>query len=104
MMAQRKLAIREIQKGKPAGSYGPYVPGWQWMYYRAGFKERWDNKQWHDPHYRQFSSYVEEANKKGWYDAFIGPDREKVPVRDRVLISAGGNYLRRMTGSKVLYD
>ncbi len=97
-MAQRELGIREMRKKED------HVPGWQWMYYRAGYKNRWDKKEWHDPHYRAFSSYVEEANKKGWFDGFIGPDKEKVPLRDRVILSAGANYLRRLTGSQVLYD
>ncbi len=96
-MAQRELAIQD-------GKAGYIVPGWQWMYYRAGFKDRWDNQKWHDPHYRQFSSYVDEANKKGWYDGYIGPDKEKVPVRDRVLIAAGANFMRRLTGSQVVHD
>jgi steroid C-25 hydroxylase alpha subunit len=96
-MAERELDIQE-------GKRGPIVPGWQWMYYRAGFKDRWNNKQWHDPHYRSFSSYAEEASKKGWFDGYIGPDKEKDPVRDRVLISAGGNYLRRLPGSEVLFN
>jgi DMSO reductase family type II enzyme molybdopterin subunit len=81
-----------------------FIPGWQWLYYRAGFKDRWNNKDWHDPGYKDFQSYVDEANRKGWYDGFIGPDKEKIPGRDRVMISAGGNYLRRMTGSKVFFD
>lgn len=102
-MAQRELTFRDCAKGQPTGTYGLAVPGWQWMYYRAGFKDRWNNKNWHDPHYRQFSSYVEEANQKGWFDHFIGPDTEKTPVPDRVLISIGGNYLRRLTGSEVVY-
>jgi steroid C-25 hydroxylase alpha subunit len=96
-MAQRELDSQE-------GKQGYIVPGWQWMYYRAGFKDRWNNKQWHDPHYRSFSSYVEEANKEGWFDGYIGPDKEKVPVRDRVLISAGGNYLRRFPGTEVFLN
>jgi anaerobic selenocysteine-containing dehydrogenase len=74
------------------------------MYYRAGFKDRWNNQQWHPPQYRSYQSYIDEANQKGWYDGFIGPDKEPVPIRDRVFISAGGNHLRRMTGSKVLFD
>ena len=98
-------AMVRTEMGKANGRRGErrgLVPGWQWMYYRAGFKDRWNKKEWHDPHYRDFSSYVEEANKKGWYDGFIGPDKEKVPVRDRVMLA--GNYLRRLTGSKVVYE
>jgi DMSO reductase family type II enzyme molybdopterin subunit len=96
------VAWREMDKEE--GKKGYVVPGWQWMYYRAGFKDRWNNRRWHDPAYRDFQSYVDEANRKGWFDGFIGPDKEKIPVRDRVMISAGGNHLRRLTGSKVIFD
>jgi DMSO reductase family type II enzyme molybdopterin subunit len=96
------MAWREVDKKQ--ATQDRTVPGWQWLYYRAGFKDRLNNQQWHDPTYRDFQSYVDEANQKGWFDGFIGPDKEKVPVRDRVMIAAGGNYLKRNTGSKVLFD
>jgi DMSO reductase family type II enzyme molybdopterin subunit len=96
------IAWRELDRAGMKKHF--IVPGWQWLYYRAGFKQRWNNQQWHDPGYRDFQSYADEAKRKGWYGGFIGPDKEKIPVRDRVFISAGGNYLRRMPGSTVLFD
>jgi DMSO reductase family type II enzyme molybdopterin subunit len=96
------MAWRELDRLRMKQHF--IIPGWQWMYYRGGFKDRWNNKQNHDPGYRNFQTYVDEANRKGWFDGFIGPDKEKIPVRDRVMISAGGNHLRRLTGSKVLFD
>lgn len=96
------MAWREFDRVRMKKDF--IIPAWQWLYYRVGFKDRWNNKRWHDPSYRDYQSYVDEANRKGWYDGFIGPDKEKIPIRDRVFISAGGNHLRRMTGSKVLFD
>ena len=81
------------------------LAGWQWPYYRLGHKDRWNNKQWHDPHYRNgdFQSYLDEANQEGWVvNPYILP--ENAPRRDRVLIFEGANHLRKMPGNDVLYN
>jgi anaerobic selenocysteine-containing dehydrogenase len=96
------LGYRQHERDKKRQHY--IVPGWQWMYYRAGFKDRLNDRANHDPSYRDFESYVDEANQKGWWDGFIGPDQERAPVRDRVFISVGGDHMRRLTGSSVIND
>ncbi len=78
------------------GRMGP--PAFLW-YHQYGYKERWNNKDWHDPSMkRPFSEYMEEALANGWWDAASGNVWKD--TEPRVLIEAGGNILRRQRGGQ----
>jgi DMSO reductase family type II enzyme molybdopterin subunit len=78
------------------GRMGP--PAFLW-YYQYGYKERWNNKDWHDPSMkRPFNEYMEEALEKGWWDVASGNVWKD--TEPRVLIEAGGNILRRQRGGQ----
>ncbi|MCE7929561.1 MAG: ethylbenzene dehydrogenase [Chloroflexi bacterium CFX7] len=106
-----EIAIRELGK-KMAGSErgginqtdqvpvagGTSSPPAFWWYWQAGFRERWNRKEWNDPTMaRSFDDYFNEAMQKGWWDGLDAPRPEKPP---RVLIECGGNMLRRTRGGK----
>ncbi len=80
-----------------AGLTGMIPPAFLW-YNHAGYKERWNNKEWGDPTMkRSFGEYLEEAMDKGWWDGVVKPDPDTPP---RVLFEVGGNMLRRQRGGR----
>jgi len=67
-----------------------------WWYYQAGYKQRWEKREWGDESLpRDFADYFKEALNKGWWGDLAGPKPEQVP---HVLIECGGNMLRRTRG------
>lgn len=75
------------------------VPPVFWWYWQAGYKERWNNKEWGDPTMkRSFDDYLQESLDKGWWAGVNEAVRpEKKP---RVLFECGGNMLRRTRGGQ----
>jgi len=69
-----------------------------WWYWQAGYKERWNQKEWGDNTLpRDFDAYFDEALAAGWWDGVAGPTPDQEP---RVLVECGGNMLRRTRGGK----
>ncbi|RIK08637.1 MAG: ethylbenzene dehydrogenase [Acidobacteria bacterium] len=81
------------------GMGGNMVPPVFWWYWQAGYKERWNNKEWNDPTMkRSFDDYVQESLDKGWWEGVneaVRPDKHP-----RVLIECGSNMLRRTRGGQ----
>ncbi len=98
----REMAVNRAASnpaGARLGGLGRMIPPAFLWYYQYGFKERWNNREWHDPSMkRSFDEYMEEALEKGWWDAAAGNVwKDKEP---RVLMEAGGNLLRRHRGGQ----
>jgi DMSO reductase family type II enzyme molybdopterin subunit len=77
---------------------GAMVPPAFFWYEHAGFKERWNRRDWSDPSMqRDFDDYYREAiATKAW-----GAVAETTPsTPPRVLLEIGGNTLRRTRGGK----
>jgi anaerobic selenocysteine-containing dehydrogenase len=67
-----------------------------WWYWQAGYKDRWNNKEWNDPTMkRTFDEYFNEAVAAGWWKGVDEPRPEHPP---KVLIECGGNMIRRTRG------
>jgi len=106
-----EIAIREIAKmmaGQERGGInrtdqvpvagGTSAPPAFWWYWQAGYKERWNRREWGDTTLpRKFDDYFNEAMEKGWWKGLDRPRPEHPP---RVLIECGGNMLRRTRGGK----
>jgi DMSO reductase family type II enzyme molybdopterin subunit len=92
-----ELPEREIFRAMGSSFMVPPVFLW---YEHAGYKERWNRRDWSDPTMvRDFDDYYQEAvASKAW-----GPVAEKTPLTPpRVLLEIGGNTLRRTRGGKKL--
>jgi DMSO reductase family type II enzyme molybdopterin subunit len=82
---------------KAASGRTIYPAAFFW-YLHSGFRERWNNRDWHDPDMpREFEDYFEEASRSGGWGAAVEVARNKPP---RVLLEVGGNTLRRTRGGK----
>jgi anaerobic selenocysteine-containing dehydrogenase len=90
-----ELADRELFRMVGAGSMVP--PAFHW-YTHAGFRERWNRREWNDPAMpREFDAYWKEAvESKAWGEA-AEADESRPP---RVLLEVSGNTLRRTRGGK----
>ena len=109
--ATTEIAIREMAKrwsGQERGGInrtdqtpvggGSSAPPAFWWYWQAGYKERWNVKEWGDESLpRGFDEYFNEALAKGWWKGLDRPRPENPP---RVFIECGGNTLRRTRGGK----
>ena len=109
--ATTEIAVREIAKkmaGQERGGInrtdqtlvggGSSAPPAFWWYWQAGYKERWNTREWGDESLpREFDEYFNEALEKGWWQGLDQPRPENPP---RVLIECGGNTLRRTRGGK----
>jgi DMSO reductase family type II enzyme molybdopterin subunit len=90
---------RAAEMAGELGGQGATMPPVFYWYYQCGYKERWADRDVHDPSMkRSFDEYLEEAVAKGWWDArYAAAYRE---VEPRVLFEAGGNLLRRQRGGQ----
>ncbi|MBD3649314.1 MAG: molybdopterin-dependent oxidoreductase, partial [Pseudomonadales bacterium] len=95
-------AILAIEAAKMSGGQGMVPPVFFW-YYHAGYKNAWENKEWHDPSMkRPFKEYLDEALENNYWVGVDYPRKEHTP---RVLIECGGNVMRRTRGgSKMLLE
>jgi DMSO reductase family type II enzyme molybdopterin subunit len=76
---------------------GGYVPSSFFLYYRSGYRDRWNRRDWHDPTMgRDFDAYMKDALAK-WWDR---PTRRVREIEPRVFIEVGGNVLRRTRGGQ----
>jgi DMSO reductase family type II enzyme molybdopterin subunit len=83
------------------GGFGAMIPPAFLWYYQYGYKERWNDRDNHDPSMkRSFDAYVNEAIDKGWFGAYCSQAYRD--VEPRVLFEAGGNMLRRQRGGQKL--
>jgi DMSO reductase family type II enzyme molybdopterin subunit len=90
-------AVQAMMNAARAGIAGMIPPAFFW-YYHAGYRDRWNNKQWNDPGMRRtFDEYLNEAVESGWWDGVIKPAPDTSP---RVLFEVGGNMLRRQRGGR----
>ncbi|MEP7216507.1 MAG: molybdopterin-dependent oxidoreductase, partial [Anaerolineaceae bacterium] len=84
--------------GNEAPSDSTSSPPAFWWYWQAGYKERWNKREWGDESLpRTFDEYFNEALAKGWWQGMDHPRPDEPP---RVLIECGGNMLRRTRGGK----
>ncbi|MBI2914226.1 MAG: molybdopterin-dependent oxidoreductase [Chloroflexi bacterium] len=73
------------------------VPSSFFLYYQAGYRERWNRRQWGDPTMlRDFDDYLGEALDR-WWRPLVAPVQNSEP---RVFIEVGGNVLRRTRGGQ----
>ncbi len=94
---EEMAGIKGIVKAARSGMTGMIPPAFFW-YNHAGYRERWNNREWGDPAMkRSFDDYLEEALDKGWWEGVIKPDADTPP---RVLFEVGGNMLRRQRGGR----
>ncbi len=106
-----EIAIRELAKtmaGSERGGInrtdqtpvggGTAAPPAFWWYWQAGYRERWNRREWGDTSLpRNFDDYFNEAIERGWWTNLDRPRPENPP---RVFIECGGNTLRRTRGGK----
>lgn len=74
------------------------VPPAFFWYHQAGYRERWNRREWNDPGMkRSFDEYFQEAaEQETWKEA--AETAASVPAR--VMLEIGGNTLRRTRGGK----
>ncbi len=80
-------------------SRGMVPPAFHW-YWHAGFRERWNRREWSDPTMRrEFDDYWRESLESGAWGTVASPSPEHPP---RVLLEIGGNTLRRTRGGQTV--
>jgi len=90
-----ELADRAVWRMTGGTFMAPPVFFW---YHQAGFRERWNRREWNDPAMkRSFDEYFEEASQQETWKAAAEAAATK-PAR--VLLEIGGNTLRRTRGGK----
>jgi DMSO reductase family type II enzyme molybdopterin subunit len=74
------------------------VPPVFFWYHQAGYRERWNRREWNDPTMRRsFDEYLQEASGQDtWKEAAEAAATKPA----RVLLEVGGNTLRRTRGGK----
>lgn len=91
-LTRKIVSVEQSRNSEPMG----FVPPVFFWYRFAGYKDAWDNADWHDPSMkRPFEEYFNEAVEKGWWRGADVPHEDSPP---RVLIECGGNVLRRTRG------
>jgi anaerobic selenocysteine-containing dehydrogenase len=95
-----EIASAELAQ-RVSAMMGAHVPA-AWLWYRhSGYRERWGNRNWHDPSMaREFDEYIKEALSKGWWMGVDLPREDRPP---RVMIEVGGNLLRRTRGGQNMF-
>ncbi|MFQ5382187.1 MAG: molybdopterin-dependent oxidoreductase, partial [Dehalococcoidia bacterium] len=101
----RRLASREREAfnriGQTPTGGGTSSPPAFWWYRHAGYRERWNKKEWGDESLpRSFDEYFEEALANGWWD---GLDRHPDGAPPQVMIESSGDMLRRSRGGKTAW-
>lgn len=87
--------ILSVETSRNSNAMGFIPPAFFW-YRFAGYREAWENPDWHDPSMaRPFAEYMDEAVDKGWWSPVDVPHEDQPPA---VLIECGGNVLRRTRG------
>jgi len=90
-----ELADRAVWRMTGGTFMTPPVFFW---YHQAGFRERWNRREWNDPAMkRSFDEYFQEASEQETWKAAAEAAATK-PAR--VLLEIGGNTLRRTRGGK----
>jgi DMSO reductase family type II enzyme molybdopterin subunit len=90
-----ELADRALFRMVGAGTMVP--PAFHW-YTHAGYRERWNRREWSDPAMpREFDAYWKEAVESKAWGAAAEADETRPP---RVLLEVSGNTLRRTRGGK----
>ncbi len=70
----RELAYRGGRRGR-----GPVPPAFLY-YFHSGYKETWDNEDWHDKAMvRSFGDYMKQAIDKGWWEGRVRPAADQEP-------------------------
>jgi DMSO reductase family type II enzyme molybdopterin subunit len=92
-----ELADRELLRTLSRGGAGLTPPAFFW-YHQAGYRERWNNRDWNDPDMKEnFDFYFNAAVTQDTWRTAAATAANK-PAR--VLIELGGNTLRRTRGGK----
>jgi DMSO reductase family type II enzyme molybdopterin subunit len=77
--ASEEILVRELEKATNIETMGMVPPAFLY-YFHSGYKDTWDNKDWHCPTMkRDFSEYMNEAIDKGWYDGVVRPAPDQKP-------------------------
>jgi anaerobic selenocysteine-containing dehydrogenase len=77
---------------------GMMVPPVFFWYHQAGYRERWNRREWGDPTMkRSFDEYFEEASQ---HETWKAAAEAAATNPARVLLEIGGNTLRRTRGGK----
>jgi DMSO reductase family type II enzyme molybdopterin subunit len=93
-----ELAAIEVWRRLPTMGSRAMFPAFFFWYWHAGYKERWNTREWNDPSMlRSFEEYFDEAMEEGWWQGMEKPGPATTP---RVLIECGGNQLRRTRGGQ----
>ena len=95
-----ELASIELGEALVAtGQAGTIVPSSFFLYYQAGYRDRWNRAEWSDPSMtRTFDQYLEEGLDKWWRDQ-VQLAQNTPP---RVFLNVGGNVLRRTRGGQAM--
>ncbi|UCD85546.1 MAG: molybdopterin-dependent oxidoreductase, partial [Deltaproteobacteria bacterium] len=92
-MTEEMAAITMLKRmGRRMG----WVPPTFYWYFHAGFKEAWNNRDWHDPSMkRTFDEYIHEGMKKGWYEGIDRPAPDQTP---QMYVTYATSPLRKTRG------
>jgi DMSO reductase family type II enzyme molybdopterin subunit len=100
-MTPEMIQNRAAEMAAELGGLGRTVPPAFLWYYQYGYKERWNNRENHDPSMqRGFDEYLREATEKGWWNPSYAEVYQE--VEPRVIFESGGNLLRRQRGGQKL--
>jgi len=74
-----EILQRELEREMNKKQMGMVPPAFLY-YFHSGYRDTWDNKQWHCPTMkRSFNEYMNEALEKGWYDGVVKPAPDQKP-------------------------
>jgi len=74
-----EILQREMEREANKKQMGMVPPAFLY-YFHSGYRDTWDNKQWHCPTMkRSFNDYMNEALEKGWYDGVVRPSPDQKP-------------------------
>ena len=63
-----ELAAIEVWRRLPTMGSRAMFPAFFFWYWHAGYKERWNTREWNDPSMlRTFEEYFDEAMEEGWW-------------------------------------
>ncbi|CAG1009695.1 selenate/chlorate reductase subunit alpha [Myxococcaceae bacterium] len=100
-MTTEMLQNRAAEMAGELGGMGRTLPPFYLWYHQYGYRERWGNRDNHDPSMpRSFDELLTESAEKGWWGGSLPEVFAK--LEPRVLVEAGGNLLRRQRGGQTL--